>query len=188
MKDLFRGKLVRLTTEEPETLAKYRVRWQRDSEYDRLLDSDPASMASEKKIKEWLEKFLDDDKPGRYPFSFRTLSDDKLIGFIGMWTDLVHADGWVGVGIGEREFWGKGYGTDAMRLVLQYAFTEINLQRVSLALHSYNERGLKSYEKAGFRLEGRSRSDQHREGRRTDTLWMGVLREEWLLIQQGEAR
>jgi RimJ/RimL family protein N-acetyltransferase len=188
MEDSFCGKLVRLTAEEPETLAKYRVRWQRDSEYDRLLDSDPVSMVSQKNIKEWLEKSLEDDKPGRYPFSIRTLSDDKLIGFIGLWIDLVHADGWVGIGIGEREFRGKGYGTDAMRLALRYAFTELNLQRVSLALHSYNERGLRSYEKAGFRLEGRTRSDQLREGRRTDTLWMGILRDEWLQMQSGEKK
>jgi len=180
MKDLFRGKLVRLTTEEPETQAKYQVRWQRDSEFRRLADSDPTNVISEKKIKEWTEKRGEDDKPGRYPFSIRTLSDDKLIGFIGLWADLTHGDAWVGIGIGEREYWGKGYGTDAMRLVLQYAFTEINLQRVSLALHSYNERALKSYEKVGFRLEGRTRGDQQREGKRTDTLWMGILRDEWL--------
>ncbi len=185
MKDLFRGKLVRLTTEEPEYLAKTEVRWQRDSEFRRLMNSDPTDIASEKKIKEWMEKHVEDDKPGRYPFSIRALEGDKLIGFISLWTDLVHSEGWVGIGIGEREYWGKGYGTDAMRLILQYAFTEINLQRVSLALHSYNARGLKSYEKAGFRLEGRTRSDQNREGKRTDTLWMGILRDEWLQLQSG---
>ena len=181
MKDLFRGELVRLTTEEPETIAKHQVRWQRDSEFRRLLDSDPTDVSSEKKIKEHIEKRSEDGfKPDQYPFSIRMLSEDKLIGFVGLWTDLVHMEGWVGIGIGEREYWGKGYGTDAMRLILQYAFTEVNLQRVSLALHSYNERALKSYEKAGFRLEGRSRGDQHREGKRTDTLWMGILRDEWL--------
>ena len=186
MRDLFRGKLVRLTAEEPETLAKTQVLWQRDSEYRRLLNSDPTDMSSEKKIKERSEKHVEDDKPGRYPFSIRTLSDDRLIGFIGLWSDLIHGDGWVGIGIGEREHWGKGYGTDAMRLILQYAFTEVCLQRVSLALHAYNERGLKSYEKAGFRIEGRTRSDQHREGKRTDTLWMGILREEWVQLHHGE--
>ena len=116
-----------------------------------------------------------------FEFYIRTLAEDKLIGELGL--DVVNwvgRDAFVGLGIGETEYWSKGYGTDAMRLILQYAFTEANLQRVSLALHSYNERGLKSYEKAGFQLEGRSRGDQHREGKRTDTLWMGILREEWL--------
>ena len=189
MKDLFRGILVRLTSEEPETQAKYEVRWQRDSEFRRLADSDPTDVSSEKKIKERLEKRSEDGfKPERYPFSIRTLNDDKLIGFIGLWVDLVHSEGWVGIGIGEREFWGKGFGTDAMELILQYAFTELNLQRVSLALHSYNVRALKSYEKAGFRLEGTTRGDQRREGKRTDTFWMGILRDEWVQMQHGESK
>ena len=54
MKDLFRGELVRFTLEEPETRAKAEVRWQRDSEFHRLADSDPAQLNSEKKIKEWV--------------------------------------------------------------------------------------------------------------------------------------
>jgi len=189
MKDLFRGKLVRLTAEEPETQAKSEVRWQRDSEFRRLADSDPTDVSSEKKIKEWLEKRNEEGfKPERYPFAIRALDGDKLIGFTGLWVDLIHSEGWVGIGIGEREFWGKGYGTDAMRLILQYAFAELNLKRVSLALHSYNERALKSYEQAGFTLEGRTRGDQRREGKRTDTLWMGILHDEWLQRQNGASK
>jgi RimJ/RimL family protein N-acetyltransferase len=91
----------------------------------------------------------------------------------------------VGIAIGERDFWGRGYGTEAMQLVLGYAFLELNLRRVSLALHAYNERALKSYEKAGFKLEGVMRGEVLREGRRTDTLFMGILREEWLQGQAG---
>jgi RimJ/RimL family protein N-acetyltransferase len=49
----------------------------------------------------------------------------------------------------------------------------------------YNPRALRSYEKCGFRLEGRTRKDVMREGRHTDTLWMGILREEWLQMQNG---
>ena len=56
MRDLFRGKLVRITAEEPETYAKSETHWQRDSEFARLADSDPVQLSSEKKIKEWAEK------------------------------------------------------------------------------------------------------------------------------------
>jgi len=181
MRDLFRGELVRMTAEEPETRAKTEVHWQHDSEFHRLADSDPAILWSEKKVKEWFEKqFENGFKPERYSFAVRTLDGDKLIGFFGMWVDLIHSEAWVGIGIGEREFWGKGYGTEMMRLCLQYAFTELNVHRVSLGLHSYNPRALKSYEKAGFRLEGCTRGDTLREGKRTDGFWMGILREEWL--------
>jgi RimJ/RimL family protein N-acetyltransferase len=70
-----------------------------------------------------------------------------------------------------------------MKLCLQYGFLELGLQRVSLGLHAYNPRALRSYEKAGFRMEGRTRQDVMREGKRTDTLWMGILRDEWLQMQ-----
>ncbi len=94
--------------------------------------------------------------------------------------DLVHSEAWVGLGIGERNFWNNGYGTDLMKIGLRYAFMELGVQRVSLGLHEYNPRALRSYEKAGFQLEWRTRKDECREGKRTDTLWMGILREEWL--------
>ena len=187
MRNLFRGELVRITAEEPEARAKVEVHWQRDSEFHRLADSDPVMMASEKKLKEWFEKQIEGGlKPERYSFSVRTLDGDRNIGFFGLWVDLIHSEAWVGIGIGEREYWGRGYGTDMMKLCLQFAFTELNVHRVSLGLHSYNERALRSYEKAGFRLEGRTRKDIMREGNRTDSLWMGILREEWLQMQNGK--
>ncbi len=186
MKDLFRGELVRLTSEEPDFRAKVEVNWQRDSEFHRLADSDPAELTSEKKIKEWIEKNVEGGfKPERYSFSIRALSDDKLVGFLGLGMNLTHGEVWVGIGIGDREYWGKGYGTDAMKLCLQYSFMELGAQRVSLGLHEYNPRALKSYEKAGFRLEGRTRQDMLREGRRSDSFWMGILRDEWLQLQSG---
>ena len=181
MKDLFRGELVRLTIEEPDVAAAAEARWQRDSEFVRLADSDPIRFTSEKKLKEWYEKRAEKGpEPERYPFSVRTLAEDKLIGFFGLFVDLIHSEAWVGIGIGERDFWSKGYGTDMMNVCLRYAFLELGVQRVSLGLHEYNPRALRSYEKAGFQLEGRTRKDVLREGKRTDTLWMGILREEWL--------
>lgn len=188
MKELFRGKLVRLAAAEPEASARADARWQRDSEFVRLAGGDLA-LFSEKKFKEWVEKKVEKGpKPGRYSFSIYSLEDDRLIGFLGLGVDLIHSDGWVGIGIGEREDWSRGYGSDAMRLCLQYAFLELGLQRVSLGLHEYNPRALRSYEKVGFRMEGRCRQEVLREGRRTDTLWMGILRDEWLALQDGGSK
>lgn len=187
MKDLFRGELVRFTFEEPDTRAKAELRWQRDSEFIRLADSDPIRLSSEKKIKEWFDQQVEGGpQPERYSFSVRTLAEDRYIGFLGMGVDLIHSEAWVGLGIGEREFWSKGYGSDMMKLCQQYVFLELGLERLSLGLHEYNPRALRSYEKCGFRLEGRTRKDVLREGRRTDTLWMGILREEWLQMQNGD--
>ena len=189
MRDLFRGELVRFTLEEPETRAKSEVRWQRDSEFIRLADSDPVALNSEKKIKKWSEKQAEDGfRPERYSFSVRTLAEDKYIGFLGVWVSLIHREAWVGIGIGERDFWSKGYGTDMMKLCQQYVFMELGMERLSLGLFEYNPRALRSYEKCGFRMEGRTRQDVRREGRHHDSLWMGILREEWLQMQNGDGR
>lgn len=178
--DIYRGKLVRLTAEDPEILAQAMLRWNRDSEYMRLLDFEPARMASVKKIKEWFEKDMEKEKPEEHFFQVRTLEGDVLIGFVGLFGEFWnHADAWVGIGLGERDYWGKGYGTDAMRVILRYAFTELNLWRVTLGTFEYNPRAIRSYEKAGFTLEGRCRKNLLRDGKRWDTLLMGILREEW---------
>jgi RimJ/RimL family protein N-acetyltransferase len=183
MKDIYRGSLVRLSNESPEVMAKAFAKWDRDTEQHRLADSDPAQLWSEKKIKEVIEKRAEDNSRS-FEFSIRTLADDTLIGGVGLWiSSWTHADTWLGISIGERDYWSKGYGTDAMRLIVQYGFIELNLRRISLGLHAYNERALKSYEKVGFKLEGRTRGEGLRDGVRFDSLWMGILREEWLALQ-----
>jgi len=181
--NLLRGSLVRLTREEPEVLARLESQWSSDSEYSRLLDWDPARRFSIKTTQKWIEKQYENDDS--YSFAIRILADDRVIGGIGLdgirWT---HGDTFVGIGIGDRDLWGKGYGTDAMKIILRYAFTELNLRRVTLDVFEYNQRGVKSYEKAGFVYEGRERGQILREGRRWDVLYMGILREDWIKLEQ----
>lgn len=180
MKDLFTGTLVRLTAVNAEEVSKSIAHWGRDSEYKRLLDSDPPRLFSAKATREWLEKQLEEE-PDTYWFSIRTLEDDRLLGEIDLSvTSWGSRDAFVGIGIGEREFWGKGYGTDAMHLILRFAFTELNLRRVTLNVFAFNERAVKAYEKVGFHMEGRQRQAMQREGRRWDILYMGILQEEWM--------
>ena len=85
----------------------------------------------------------------------------------------------MGIGIGDPAYRGNGYGTDAMRVMLRYAFRELNLYRVQLNVFSCNERAIKSYLKAGFIVEGRQRGMLLRDGRRWDFIYMSVLRDEW---------
>lgn len=183
MRDIFRGELVCLTVESPEVMAKSLAVWNRDSEFIRLAEAEPVQLWSEKKHKEWMEKRSEKDGANNFRFCVRTLADHRLIGEVSIHPQWVDADAWVGIGLGARDHWGRGYGTDAMRLILRYGFIELNLQRISLGLHSYNKRALKSYQKAGFKVEGMIRQDTLREGRRTDGIFMGILREEWLALQ-----
>jgi RimJ/RimL family protein N-acetyltransferase len=81
--------------------------------------------------------------------------------------------------IGEPDAWGRGYGTEATGLMLELAFKRIGLHRVTLSVFSFNERAIRSYQKSGFRLEGRAREAILRDGQRFDELSMGVLATEW---------
>src|SRR6266498_4325735 len=185
MNNIFCGKLVRLSAYDPEEMSKAFPRWNRNSEYFRLLNSSARPMQSSKAASKWMEEEVGAMSLESYYFSIRTLEEDKLIGEIGL--DVVNwpgRDAFVGLGIGETEYWNKGYGTDVMNVLLRFAFTEINLRRVTLNVFEYNPRAIRSYEKAGFRHEGSLRSFLHREGRRWNEIYMGILREEWVLLNR----
>ena len=186
-RQLFRGNLVRLAAEEPESMAKAFVRWNLDSEYFRMLDSAPQLMWSEKKYKEWLEKDVEKDPAQNLFFGIRTLADNQLIGFMALFDESwQHGDALVAIAVGERDCWSKGYGTDAMRVMLDYVFSELNLRRLTLIVFEHNPRAIRSYQKAGFVLEGRVRGAMLREGRRWDWYYMGILGEEWAQMRPGE--
>jgi RimJ/RimL family protein N-acetyltransferase len=170
MKDIFTGKLVRLSAFDPQEMSKTFPRWYQNSEYLRLLDSSPRPLRSSKAALKSMEKEAEEMSLENYYFSIRTLAEDKLIGEIGL-----EVANWPG-----RDAWSKGYGTDVMNVLLRFAFTEVNLKRLTLTVFEYNPRAIRCYEKAGFRHEGRLRRLLNREGRRWDELFMGILREEWL--------
>ncbi len=154
------------------------ARWEQDSEYLRLMDSSPARPRSEAEILRWLESA--NKSRSEHTFAIRLLETDELIGwaqFDGI--DWVHRTSALGIGIGPRQYWDRGYGTEAMRLLLDFAFNELNLHRVFLTVFSYNLRAIHVYEKLGFTLEGRHREHLERDGQRYDMLLYGLLRHEW---------
>jgi RimJ/RimL family protein N-acetyltransferase len=186
MNNLLRGKLVYLAADNPATRARNFMRWNQDSEWIRLLDTDPPRMLSEKKWLEWFEKDLNKEDHPELFLSIHTLDTDVMIGFIGLFDMFIHhGDALVAIALGEREYWGKGYGTDAMQIMLRYAFSEVNLSRVGLIVFEYNSRAIRSYEKAGFTFEGRVRGPLLRDGKRWDYFFMGILKEEWLTRQHS---
>jgi len=188
MKDVLTGKLVRLAAFDPEEMSKAFTRWNLNSEYQRLSNSDPTRMPSAKRNAKWMEDRVAELSPARYHFSIRTLAEDKLIGELGLdVVDWSGRDAFVGLGIGETEYWGKGYGTDVMNVLLRFAFTEINLRRVTLSVFEYNPRAIRSYEKAGFRHEGYLRNFLNRAGHRWNEIYMGILREEWMGLNTDTA-
>lgn len=180
MNEIYKGALVRLSAIDPEEAGKAFSSWDRDSEFRRLLDSGVAAIHSQKQMEKWVEKDLDEQSSGQYWFAIRRLDDDTLLGDVGLYViNWTVRDAFIGIAIGDRAFWGKGYGTDAMRVIVRYAFNEVNLNRVTLGVFEYNPRAIRAYEKAGFRLEGRERKSLNKEGKRWDMLFMGILKSEW---------
>jgi [ribosomal protein S5]-alanine N-acetyltransferase len=105
---------------------------------------------------------------------------DRLVGGTGLHQmDFRNRHTQFGIFIGDKAEWGKGYGTEATWLMVKYACETLNLHRVWLHVYEDNPRGIRAYEKVGFRREGVLRQDNYRDGRYWDTLVMAVLRDEW---------
>lgn len=85
----------------------------------------------------------------------------------------------LGIAIGDRRYWGKGYGREAIELVLAFAFRYRNMHRIWLTTSASNERALRAYRACGFIEEGRQRQHVWVDGRYDDLVFMGILREEW---------
>ena len=85
----------------------------------------------------------------------------------------------LGIGIGDSAYQGRGYGRDALRVLLDYAFRLRNLRKVSLTVSGNNERAIRSYGACGFVEEGRLRQHDWADGQYVDVICMSILREEW---------
>ena len=91
----------------------------------------------------------------------------------------LHRSATFGILIGQKEFWGKGVGLEATRLMVEYGFDRLNLHRIDLGVFAEHEAAVRCYEQAGFKLEGRLRDDLFHDGEYKDRLWMGLLRSEY---------
>ena len=85
----------------------------------------------------------------------------------------------MGIMIGEQDYWGNGYGTDAVVTLLKFGFHEMNLNRIWLHAFDFNDRAYACYLKCGFQEEGRLRQHYYAEGRYWDSIVMGILRHEF---------
>ena len=105
---------------------------------------------------------------------------DKPIGSAGLYViNWVSRSAEYRIVIGEKEYWGKGYGTETAKLLVRYGFDKLNLNRIWLGVNADNPAGIKSYEKAGFVREGVLRQEIYRNSRYYDAIRMSMLRSEY---------
>lgn len=159
-------------------------KWFADLELLSYLWTMPLVPQTEEDEMEWFERMR---KGNEFTFAIRLTANNRLIGSIG-----IHEPDWrnrsstFGIAIGDKDYWGKGYGTDATKVILRYGFLELNLNRIELLVYSYNQRGIKSYEKVGFVHEGTRRQALFRDGQYYDIHIMAILREEWIQQNHGK--
>jgi RimJ/RimL family protein N-acetyltransferase len=84
-----------------------------------------------------------------------------------------------GIAIGEKDYWSKGYGTEACQLIVNYGFEQLNLHRISSTAYAFNERSLRMHLAVGFKEEGRQREVAFKNGKYCDKVIFGLLRTEW---------
>ncbi|GGJ88929.1 N-acetyltransferase [Lentibacillus kapialis] len=177
---LLTGHKIKLTRFK-ETDLSILEQWYQDETFMRLMDASPVFPKSVEELKEWYLKKL---KNNEFLFAVRILESDDLIGFVELDSiDWANRNAWLALGIGDKTNWNKGYGQESLRLVLGFAFRELNLLRVQLTVFERNNRAIAAYEKCGFKHEGGHREYLNRDGESEDMLIFGILRREWQALQ-----
>ena len=117
---------------------------------------------------------------GRDGASFAVEADGKFIGICALFNEdhTAHTVE-LGITIGDKDYWGKGYGRAVVRLLVQYAFRYRNYRKVWLRVHGRNERAQAAYRACGFTEEGRQKQQVFSNGSYDDLIFMGVFREDW---------
>jgi len=176
-KPLLRGEHVFLSTLTPEDAATAGD-WFSDAEFMRLFDTRPAQPRTTASLARWFKRAL--ASPRDYFFGVRLLESGMLIGLVMLdGIDWANGAAGIAVAIGETPQRGRGYGSEAAALALDFAFRELNLHCISATVFSYNIASIALFEKLGFTHEGVHRERIHRDGQRFDMLLFGLLRPEW---------
>ncbi len=179
---LFEAKDVRFGPIDHDVHPEIESKWTHDAEFMRLMELKPVrplSPAVVKKQYEAIEKEMEEDKNLFY-FTIRTREDDRFIGkALVEWIDWTNGNGFIRLGIGAAEDRRKGYGSQALSMLLRYSFSELNLYRVTAVMPAYNEGALALFQKFGFVEEVRRRKAMHRDGEFWDLVSFGLLNAEW---------
>jgi len=180
---LFEGQDIRFGPIDYEKDPEIEAKWTHNAQFMRLYEFEPArpmSVAMVKKQYEKLEKKIDEDR-NLYHFMIRAKVDDRLIGkAVIQRIEWANGNCSLRVGIGSGDDQRKGYGTQALKMLLRFAFAELNMFRVTANIAEYNVGAIALAQKFGFVEEVRRRQSLEREGRRWDLLVFGLLKDEWL--------
>ena len=155
------------------------TRWQNDFAVS-LMSGDPLRPTSRERIEERFERRLRENSSWFIEFAIYERASMQVIGSAELRNiDKMHRTAEYGITIGEKSCWGKGYGTEATILMLDYAFTVLGLHNVLLSVFGYNERAVRAYTRAGFRVMGRQREAVRMGDQIYDMIFMDCLATEF---------
>ncbi len=174
--DRLEGTLVVLRRHVPENLRAFE-RWYADAEVARLTRYQDGPMRRDEIERFFAARVVG---PDSLALAVHVRSSDRLIGTCAFsQLDGDNGSALYHITIGEKVTWGRGYGTDATRMMLGHAFGNLALHRVALSVFEFNQRAIRSYRRCGFQVEGRAREAIWREGRWWDEITMSILEPEW---------
>lgn len=158
-----------------ENDAETLVMWINDPEVTKFLGSSkPTSFEEEKK---WVE----DVNGKKDRLSFMIEVEGTPIGNISIFEiDHIHRTATTGTMIGDKGYWGKGYGTEAKMLLLDYAFNVLNLRKIKSEVFVFNERSVAYAKKCGYVEEGTLKKERYYNGKYWDLVLLAVYRDAWL--------
>ena len=170
-----KGEKVGLAVITREDLPKF-VEWLNDPEVSIYLD--PTRIFHMEDEEEGYESMRKSDRD--IVLAIVTLPEEELIGSIGLHiTSRWSGSAELGIFIGRKEYWGKGYGREAIKLMLDFGFNVLGLEHVWLRVKDFNKRAIRCYKAVGFREVGRLRKAARQPDGRHDVLIMDILREEF---------
>lgn len=155
-------------------------RWNNDEELNRLDSEVPHREETFGTFKQRFEEFCDESSSSHRHFEIHDIEEEALIG-VAYVTRINehHRHALVGVTIGEKEYWGQGYGKDSLRLLLRYCFQEVGLHRVATEIFEYNAAWRELVEDLGFEKEGTARESLFRDGQYWDKDLYSLLDREY---------
>jgi len=171
------GKKIRLRAIEKSDLPKL-CQWLNDEEV-MYYWGHPGNTTSLAEVERWYDGELERRQQDRREYIIETLEGVAIGRIVYEHLSMKDRNAELGIQIGEKDYWDKGYGTDAVMTLLNYLFNELQLHRVWLGTHSYNGRAHKCYEKCGFVREGVHRESAFVRGEYHDGIFMGILRREF---------
>lgn len=167
------GERIYLSPPDPEDAEIY-TGWMNDFRVSEGLGN-ASHVISEAGEQIWLE-----EDASEYQFSIIRMENDQLIGHCSIENvDFLRRRAGMGIYIGDEENRGKGYGQEAIRLLLTYAFEYLNLNNIMLGLWSFNTEAYECYKKAGFKEIGRRRECYYLKGVYYDEILMDILQKDW---------